>query len=155
MKLVRVIIAPFAFFSGLAFVLSFISFLIMISKISFTVTDNYCKYLLFAFYVLWVPAIIMSNVTARNHVRKDFWKVVLWASPKWMKILPIVLFVVSLLFYLLSFLDVISFNYENSGYGYLSLFLMAGYSSAFAIFYSPVKEGRLIISKEDYDKKKD
>ncbi|MBP9023957.1 MAG: hypothetical protein KBH06_12200 [Spirochaetes bacterium] len=150
MKSIRIIIAPFAFLSGLGFVLSCFSFFLMIAKIDSTIL-NYYVYILYAFYVLWMPAIIMSNITARNHVRKDFWKVILWATPKWLKISPITLIIISLLFYLLSFFNVILYSYEKYGYNYFSLFLMAGYLSAFSIFYSPLKEGKLIISKDEYD----
>lgn len=42
-------------------------------------------YLNIGFFIVWVPAVLVSIYTTRNASKKDFWKVALSGCPAWMK----------------------------------------------------------------------
>jgi hypothetical protein len=97
-------------------------------------------------FVVWLPAVLVTNRLAKDFKQKDLWKAALRACPKWMKNLSYFFFGYAILNFIIFFIsDVAAGGSKGTGghtpsniFRMFSGHWMAFYSMAMAILYSAI-----------------
>lgn len=96
-------------------------------------------------FIVWIPTVIVANSLARNHNRKDFWKVVLRGAPKWAQYTMYGIFYYAIFNFVLFFLPIFGVvNTPDQGMSMSEMRLASGhwmafYSAALVILYSAIQ----------------
>jgi len=143
----KITLIPFMILSGIGLVLSVIVHVSALLDIP-SPLGNAAWSLHIGIFVVWFPAVIVSQRMTRDCKQKDFWEVVLRACPKWMNHMNNVFFFYAVVNFIIFFVVMLIRNSEISSsdgetpstvlWGF-SGHWMAFYSAAFAILYSAIQ----------------
>jgi len=96
-------------------------------------------------FVVWIPTVFVSNALAKNHDRKDFWKVVLRGAPKWAQYILYGFLYYAMFNFVLFFLPILGIRnipilgLPMSDMRFFSGHWMAFYSAALITLYSVIQ----------------
>ena len=96
-------------------------------------------------FVVWIPTVFVSNTLAKNHDRKDFWKVVLRGAPKWAQYIMYGFFYYAIFNFAIFFLPIFGIRIiPNLGLPMSDIRLFSGhwmvfYSAALITLYSAIQ----------------
>jgi hypothetical protein len=85
-------------------------------------------------FVVWIPTVLIANSLAKNHDRKDYWKVVWRGAPKWAQYLMYGIFYYAMFNFVLFFLPI--FGVINVPDQDMSVSEMKFASGHWMVFYS-------------------
>jgi uncharacterized membrane protein YtjA (UPF0391 family) len=95
------------------------------------------RYLYQVMIVVTLISIFVSNHTVKNYLPRDFWKAALRGCPKWLKYLPLILFVYANLFYFIHGSFSVPESAKNMQVG--CAFYMSIYALCLALLYSALQ----------------